>query len=81
MLLGTFGLLGTKPPLDVDLAEAATFSLGRTADDLRAAFDELETRAWRNGAAVSLAFSRAPLRSPWLNGSGDGGTPASGITC
>jgi DNA-binding transcriptional regulator YiaG len=56
MLLGTFGLLGTKPPVDADLAEAAKFSLGRTADELRVAFDELETRgvAQRRGRLVSL---------------------------
>jgi DNA-binding transcriptional regulator YiaG len=56
MLLGTFGLLGTTPPLDLDLTDAAQLSLGRTADALRAAFDELEARgvAQRRGRLINL---------------------------
>jgi putative zinc finger/helix-turn-helix YgiT family protein len=65
MLLSAFGLLGYKPPLDADLAEAAKFSR-RTVDDLRAAFDELDGRGviQRRGRLISLqprpvAFSLA----------------------
>jgi DNA-binding transcriptional regulator YiaG len=55
MLLSAFGLLGVRPPLDADLAEAAKFSR-RSVDDLRAAFDELEARgvAQRRGRLISL---------------------------
>src|SRR5205823_7731128 len=50
MLLGAFGLLGAKQELAGDLAEAAQLSRNRSADDLRAAFDELHAREvvqWR----------------------------------
>jgi DNA-binding transcriptional regulator YiaG len=55
MLLSAFGLLGIKPPLDADLAEAAKFSR-RSVDDLRAAFDDLDARgvAQRRGRLISL---------------------------
>jgi len=55
MLLSAFGLLGYKPPLHADLAEAAKFSRC-TVDDLRAAFDELDARGvtQRRGRLISL---------------------------
>jgi hypothetical protein len=55
MLLGVFGLLGFKSPLDVDLAEVAKFSR-RSVDDLRAAFEDLNARgvAQSRGRLISL---------------------------
>ena len=55
MLLSAFGLLGFKSPLDADLAEAAKFSR-RSVDDLRATFEELNSRgvAQRRGRLISL---------------------------
>lgn len=56
MLLGAFGLIGIKAPLDNDLSEVAKLSRGRTTDDLRAAFEELSRRrvAQLHGRLVTL---------------------------
>ena len=56
MLLSTFALIGAKPPIDEDIAEVARLGRNRTADDLRAAFDELQRRGvvQRRGRLVTL---------------------------
>jgi hypothetical protein len=81
MLLGTFGLLGTKFPVDADLTEAARFSRARSADDLRAAFDELEARGVAQRRGRWLAFNRVQLPSRWPSGSGEGGGRTNGTKC
>ncbi len=55
MLLGAFGLLGFKSPLDADLDEVAKFSR-RGVGDLRAAFEDLNARgvAQSRGRLISL---------------------------
>jgi DNA-binding transcriptional regulator YiaG len=55
MLLGAFGLVGTKASL-VDVDAIAAFSRRRSGDDLHAAFRELEDRGvvQRHGRLISL---------------------------
>lgn len=55
MLLGAFRLLGVSAPFE-DLEQVNAFSRGRSADDLRAALDELQQRGivQQHGRLVSL---------------------------
>ena len=55
MLLGAFRLLGTRDDLD-DLAHVAQYTRGRSVDDLRAAFADLQSRGvvQQHGRLVSL---------------------------
>jgi len=56
MLLSAFALVGAKPRVDEDIAELAKLGRNRTANDLRAAFDELQRRGvvQRRGRLVTL---------------------------
>ena len=55
MLLGAFRLLGTRDDLD-DLSHVAQYTRGRSVDDLRAAFADLQSRGvvQQHGRLVSL---------------------------